>query len=172
MSKDAPTNLNDVVDLDKVVADTAALTKQQNEVKSLYHTLKSEFDKWQDHAITKDEFTERFDKIVAEMNTMQEKVETTANAIQVVQNRPIFQDFRHMLKGVDYLVHENGQRFNDVEEEAYCLFQLPVNYEKMERGEELKNLRDLHDAILIINAWKSFKNQGSGRYKIENLKEP
>lgn len=167
---DKPTNIKDVVDLDKVVADQAALTKKQDKLDGLMSTLNEEVHKWQDHSITKEEFATRLDKIVADVATFQNEMQATKNAIQVVQSRPVFTDFRHMLKGVDYLVHENGQRFNDVEEEAYCLFQMPVNYEKMEYGEELKNLRNLHDAILIINAWKSFKNQGSGRYKIENLK--
>jgi len=158
-------NVLATLDVDEINDSQAALKTQCEELLTTQATLHETVDKLNNDMISKAEFAERVDRIGKDLQEMSDSLEVVRNASTVKSERFIYNDYRALLSGKDWLAHDDRTPFSDVECRGYVLFQMPVDYEKMDHGQELKNLRDLHDAFLLTNAFNTYK--GKANYKIE-----
>lgn len=162
------TNILDTLDIDSINSGQEALKTEHEALKTLHSTLQETVDKLNGDMISKSEFKERIDRIAADLEKHATDLETIRNTVSVKADRFIYQDYRSMLEGKDWLAHDDRTPFTDLECRGYALFQMPVDYERMDHGQELKNLRDLHDAFILCDAFGRYKGASSGRYKTEN----
>lgn len=160
-------NILETLDIDAINSSQEALKTKHEELMGVHATLQETVDKLNGDMISKAEFTERVDRIAADLEKHAENLEVIRNASTVKAERFVYNDYRALLQGKDWLAHDDRTPFNDLECRGYALFQLPVDYDKMDHGQELKNLRDLHDAFLMCDAFNRYKGASSGRYKTE-----
>lgn len=144
-------------DLQKNITDQAKLLKLVEDAQS---DLKKGF-------ITKDEFITKAEKIATDIETLQEKIKKGKQGNIVSQERMLVQDWRSMAKGINFIFDNNGTPLPANHQKAFHIFQRPVDY-STEEGRFLKNLRDLHDTIVISDAY--FTQQSKHRHLITNLK--
>lgn len=142
-------------DLDGFDTKQQELSKNYEELRGLQSTLRTEVDNLSNGFISQSEAEDRFTKISDELAQVVKDIETGQNANVVQAERFQFNDYRSMLENTDYLIHESGEKYTEVDYRAYALFQMPINYDKHERGQDLMNLRNMHDAFLMINAMKT-----------------
>lgn len=118
--------------------------------------------------VTKAEMADRLEKLSASVAEIKTQVETAKNQRAYNQTKLAYTDYRSLI-GDDFswLTDDNGNKLGKIAQRAYCLFQMPVDYKAMAEGQELKNLRNLHDAVVIADAMKRY--QGRGRHKLENM---
>lgn len=152
------------LDVDAIHTEHADLKAKQEEISAVQATLREEVTKLQNHAIGKAEFTDRMTKIADDLTTIEHDLQVMRQAAAVKESRFIYNDFRSVLEGFDWLRHDDGRKFTDIEYRAYALFQLPISYDKFDHGQELKNLRDLHDAFILVDAYNTFKHSKGHRY--------
>ena len=106
--------------------------------------------------ITKAEVAQRLEKFSEALETLKTQIEENKAAKTLSDSKLAFTDYRSTLS-IPWLTDENGNKVTALEQKAYCLFQAPVDYEKMANGNDLKNLRNLHDAVLIADAMARYK---------------
>lgn len=127
---------------------------------------------WQDQAnknlITKGELAERLEKVSTDLNVIQTQIEEQKNRASFDSIKLAHTDYRSLLQNFSWLTDDNGNQLGELHQKAHCLFQMPVDYDAMQNGHALKNLRDLHDAVVITDAMK--RSRGRDRYNIMNLK--
>jgi len=138
------------------------------ELQNILNTVKDSQTALEKSAITKSELADRFQQLITELDVIKKEVEEAKNAKAVKEQRLAYTDFRSMITDFVWLTDDDGNKLGNVPQKAYCLFQMPVDYDKMENGYALKNLRDLHDAVLIADAMHRFNRRD--RYNIQNLK--
>ena len=147
-----------VTDVDQVVAKQATMADDIKSLNQLTATIQDEHQKYVDNSITKDEFTERMKKIALDVKSLTDAIEVAKNAQVVQSDRAIYRDWKSLLNDTDWMYHDSGTPFVQTEYTSHQLFQMEVDYGKMDEGQELLNLRNLHDASLFINALHTHQN--------------
>lgn len=160
----------EVIALEKLEETQGTLGTKYEELSNIISTVRDEQRKFADAVITKDDLQERMDKILADVEGIAKEVKEAKQMADIKNNQIAFTDYRSMLTELSWLKDENGNKVHEVEQEAYCLFQLPVDYDKMQAGHELKNLRDLHDACLFWDSIARFNAQGRAGYQMHKSK--
>lgn len=145
-----------------------ALGAKVTELQDILTAVKETQTQASDRMITKTELAERLEKFSTELDTIKAQVEEARAAKAVSEQRLAYTDYRSMITDFVWLTDDNGNKLGEIAQRAYCLFQMSVDYDKMENGYALKNLRDLHDATLVADAMTRYK--GRDRYSIQNLK--
>ena len=164
MSKEIQTiNLDDLDAVKKLVegADADLKTLRNDHV-----ALREEVTKFAKGVITEVELDDRMKKINASMDGLIAEVETIKNAKTVLAERPLFHDYRALLRGVNFMNHDDGRPYEDVDYRAHALFYSKVDYSNMRNGAQLIALRDLHDACYAIIEMKKFMNDR--RWRLDN----
>lgn len=162
--------VTEVVALQKLEEHQTTLGTKYEELSKIISTVRDEQRKFADAVITKEELQERMDKILKDVEGIANEVKEAKQMADINNNRVAYTDYRSMLTELSWLKDENGNKVHEVEQEAYCLFQLPVDYDKMQAGHDLKNLRDLHDACLFWDAIERFNHRGRAGYAIQKSK--
>ena len=155
------------LDIDDINTSHDTLKTKYEELLTTHTALNETVTKLSNDMISKSEFKERMERISEDLSKQSEDMEVMRNASSVKAERFVYNDYRSLLEGQDWLVHEDRTPFSPLECRGYALFQLPVAYDKMEYGQELKNLRDLHDAFIFTDVFNRHKHGPSGRYKVE-----
>jgi len=153
-------------DLDGMKLSHDELKARFEDVSKMTHTMKEEFDKMEDGFISKTEYNDRIKKIAADVDKVVKEVERSRNADAAIGERFVYNDYRSMLESYDWLTKENGDKYAEVDYRAHALFQMPIEYAKHEHGLALRNLRDLHDAVIMVDAVNTHRNGGGGRYRL------
>lgn len=161
-------NTNDKFDAEKVLSEQERLTGEVSGLQDLYNEIHETQTKLSTDSITKAEFAERLEAMATELESVRTEFAAAKAAKSVNDSKLAFKDFRSLIKEFVWLTDDDGNKLGNIAQKAYCLFQMPVDYDKMEAGYELKNLRDLHDAVLISDAMKRF--QGRNVYSIQKNK--
>jgi HK97 family phage prohead protease len=162
--------IKEVIALQKLEEHQSTLGKKYDELSSIITAVREEQHKFMDAVITKEELQSRMEKILTDVEGIAKEVKEAKQLADINNNRVAYTDYRSMLTELSWLKDENGNKVPEVEQEAFCLFQLPVNYDKMQAGHELKNLRDLHDAVLFWDAIARFNTRGRAGYSIHKSK--
>jgi len=159
----------ELITLDKFKTEKQELTDNIEDIKKLQHDLNTDVQAMRDNTMSKTDFLQKVGRMNEDFKKLAEDVEKGLNAVRHEQEE-VFQysDYRSMLQGTNWLVHEDGKPFTDLDYRGYALFQMPINYDKHNRGQELMNLRTLHDAVMVVNAQKSFQARAGGRYRLED----
>lgn len=118
--------------------------------------------------ITKTELSDRMEKMAADIDRIAELAKEAKAKAQSETIELAYQDYRSLITEFSWLTDDDGNKLPQIHHKAHCLFQMPVNYDAMAAGDELRNLRDLYDATLLADAMAQFKERG--RYKPQNLK--
>jgi HK97 family phage major capsid protein len=144
---------------EKVLSEQERLTGEVSGLQNLYNEIRETQTKLSTDSITKTEFAERLESMAAELESVRTDLTAAKAAKSVNDSKLAFKDYRSLIKEFVWLTDDDGNKLGDVAQKAYCLFQMPVDYDKMEAGYELKNLRDLHDAVLISDAMMRYRNR-------------
>jgi HK97 family phage prohead protease len=158
---------NKNVNIETMLEEHTSLKDQVTELRGLYDAIKTTQDDVANDRITKSELAEKLEKFsegVEGIRTEVEalKAEKAGNTIKLAHT-----DYRSLITDFVWLTDDGGNRLPDIAQKAYCLFQAPVDYDKMEYGNELKNLRDLHDAVVLYDSMATW--QKKGRHNIQHL---
>ena len=153
--------------VEKFMGTQEQLGAKVKELQDILNAVKETQTQDADRMITKGELADRMEKISTELDSIKVQVEETKASKTVADHRMAYTDYRAMITDFVWLTDDNGNKLGDIAQKAYCLFQMPVDYDNMEFGQELKNLRDLYDAMLIADAMTRYK--GRDRYNIRNL---
>jgi HK97 family phage major capsid protein/HK97 family phage prohead protease len=159
---------NENFDVSAFMSEQEQLGVRVDEVRNLYTAIKETQDQFATKMITKSEFLERLERMAGDLETMRQDIETARNEQTVKSERLAYTDYRAAITDFVWLTDDDGNKLGNIAQRAYCLFQMPVDYDNMEAGQELKNLRNLHDATLIADAMYRFRQRD--RYSIQNLK--
>lgn len=154
--------------LDDFQTDHDKMKTDATELRGLHVALKEEVTKFRAESISKEEFETRLSKISGSLDGISERMERAENLTQTLGSRFQYDDYRSMLTGLEWLRHEDGRPYNEIDYRAHALFQMPINYDKHEHGQDLLNLRNMHDAVICVDTWKRSLNQSS-HYRIEEL---
>lgn len=144
-------------DYKKQVDEQAANIVKLQEVAN---SLKTEVENFQKGYIAKTEYVERMTKINNDFEHLTEELEKARTQIQMQSERLVFNDYRTMLNGVNgfnWLHKEDGTDYTDLDYRGHALFQLGIDYDNFDRGQELKNLRNLHDAVIMSHALARYR---------------
>ena len=160
----------EVIALQKLEEHQDTLGKKYEELSSIIATVRDDQRKFTDAVITKAELQDRMDKILGDVEKIAAEVKEAKQLADINNNRVAYTDYRSMLTNLSWLTDEQGNKVHDVEQRAFCLFQMPVDYKSMNAGHDLKNLRDLHDAVLFWDAIERFKQRGRSGYAIQKSK--
>jgi len=160
---------NENVTLEQLESTKVELGGKFEELTGIISTVREEQRKFSENAITKDDLQERMTKILADVETIGNEVQEIRQANRVANEKVVYLDYRSMITEFSWLTDDNGNKLGDIAQRAYCLFQMPVDYDKMRAGQELKNLRDLHDASLLADAMLRFRKAGRPNYTIQGL---
>jgi len=155
-------------DLDVLQSTQVNLKDEQEKLIGMHNSLREEVTKFKGDLITKEEFSNRMEKIANDIAGVEQRLQTAEQAATVVGERFQFEDYRHMLTGMEWLTHEDGKPYSEVDYRAHALFHMPIDYDKHDRGVDLRNLRNMHDAVLCVDAFKQFSHGKSGRYRLED----
>lgn len=126
----------------------------------------------EDDRITKSEFKLRMEKMSDEFEKIMKDIQTVKNIQEVEKDRWVFDDYRSIISSYKWLTDEGtGKPMAEVHQKAYALFQLPIDYKTINHGQELKNLRNLHDAVLFVDAVLRYRaaQRGGVGYNITKL---
>lgn len=146
------------------------LQENHTKLEKMQTTIQEQINAFKDGMISKADVTERLHKINDDLTKIADQVKVASNANSVETNRYVYNDFRSMLEGVNWLYKESGQPYTDIDYRAHALFQMSVDYEKFDRGQELRNLRNLHDTVYILDRVHNFQAMSGGiRYRIESM---
>lgn len=159
---------NETVTMDQLLLDNKPLQEHVRELRNALTALKEAQTQAKDELITKTELAERLQKISTSVSGIEEEIKVFKAENSAVSVRLAYKDYRSLIRDFIWLTDDDGNRLGHVAQRAYCLFQMPVDYDKMDGGYELKNLRDLYDATLLSDAMMRFK--GRDRHSIHNLK--
>ncbi|MCK5342193.1 MAG: HK97 family phage prohead protease, partial [Candidatus Heimdallarchaeota archaeon] len=118
--------------------------------------------------ISKSELAERLETFTSALDAIKADIDAVKTQKATSEHRLAYKDYRSLITDFIWLTDDDGNKLGNIAQRAYCLFQMPVDYDNMDNGFELKNLRDLHDATLLADAMSRFK--GRDRYSIQNLK--
>lgn len=146
-------------DAEKFLGEQERLTGEVSTLQNLLNEIRETQTKLSTDSITKTEFAERLEDMASELETVRTEMVAAKAAKSVDDSKLAFKDYRSLIKEFVWLTDDDGNKLGDVAQKAYCLFQMPVDYDKMEAGYELKNLRDLHDAVLISDAMMRYRNR-------------
>lgn len=160
----------ETIALESLEQNQSLLGTRYDELANIVTTVKEEQNKLSEGMITKEELQTRMEKIRTDVESIAEKVKEAKQLADINKHRVAYTDYRSMLTELSWLKDEQGNKVHDVEQRAYCLFQLPVDYDKMHAGHDLKNLRDLHDAVLLWDAVEQLNNKGRSGYTIQKCK--
>ena len=153
--------------IEKLEEHQTVLGTQYEELAGLMATVREEQRKFSDAAITKVELQSTMDKILVDVEKIAKDAKEAKQLADMNNNRVAYTDYRSMLTELSWLNDDNGNKVHEVEQAAYCLFQMPVDYDKMQAGHELKNLRDLHDAVVLWSALQCHKHMGRQGYVMQ-----
>ncbi|MFA7286910.1 MAG: phage major capsid protein [Patescibacteria group bacterium] len=159
---------NTPVTVEQVMSENEKLGVRVDELQGILNGIREAQTQAADRMITKSELAERLEKFSTDLAGIKTMVETVKAERAVADTRFAYTDYRSLITDFVWLTDDDGNKLGEVAQRAYCLFQMPVDYDKMDNGQELKNLRDLHDAMLIADAMNRYK--GRDRYTIQNLK--
>ncbi len=121
--------------------------------------------KFQDGTITAGEFKTFGEKIIGEMETLRTDLEKGRSAELHRKTRFHMKDWRDAL-GTKWLKRDDGTPYTELQIKAHTLFHAPVDYKSHPEGEMLRQMRELHDHVALMEAYSRGKNQGP----IHNLK--
>lgn len=155
-------------DAEQFMSEQEQLGAKVEELQNILNGVKDTQNQYKDRLITKSELAERLEKFSTELEGIKTQVEEAKKTRAASEHKLAYTDYRSMITDFVWLTDDDGNKLGEVAQRAYCLFQMPVDYEQMDNGFELKNLRDLYDATLIADAMSRYK--GRDRYSIQNLK--
>ena len=165
--KDTLIKLSDF-DPNAVKSKQEALEQNLDSLKKIQNTLTEQCNALKEGNITKSEFTERMERIHADITKIRADIEIAKNANNFDSNKVVYHDFRSLITDHVWLTNEDGTKATEMAQRGFCLFQMPVDYKSLNAGEELKNLRDLYDAVLMVDA--VMRHRLGTRHDIRNLK--
>lgn len=155
-------------DAEQFMADQEQLGAKVEELQGILNSVKETQNQFSDKIITKTELANRLEQFTTELDNIKTGIEEAKQAKAIHSQRLAYTDYRSLITDFVWLTDDDGNKLGDIAQRAYCLFQMPVDYDKMDCGQELKNLRDLYDATLIADAMSRFK--GRDRYNMQSLK--
>lgn len=156
------------VTMGDLLIDNEPLKDHVTELRNLYTALKDTQDQMSKNIITESELSKRLEKMTESVTAIEAEVKANKVDQDIASTKLAYTDYRSLIRDFVWLTDDDGNKLGDVAQRAYCLFQMPVDYDKMNGGYELKNLRDLYDAVLLSDAMGRFK--GRDRHSIQNLK--
>jgi len=157
--KETNPDANDKFDATSFVAKQTDLETKYTSLNGLVAEIKTAQTQFAANLITKAELAERLEKMSKDVEDIRKEVETAKNQTAYNATKVAYCDYRSLITEFDWLTDENGNKLPKIAHKAYCLFQMPVDYDKMEAGYELRNLRNLHDAVIIADAMGRFKQR-------------
>lgn len=154
-------------DVEQFMTDQEKLGAKVTDLQNILDGIKETQKQSNEKLISKSELAERLETFTATLNTIKEEVEAVKAEKTLSDQRFAYKDYRSLITDFVWLTDDNGNKLGNIAQRAYCLFQMPVEYDKMDNGYELKNLRNLYDATLIADAMARYK--GRDRHTIQNL---
>jgi len=156
--------------LNAIEQNSAKSVNQEKAIKELrecYNGVKEGLAQFKAGIYTKDELSEKFDKISEKFNRVTDDLEAAKRLADTRKNYIVYKDMKSLLSddSIIWLTDDNGVAMRPIDQRAYRLFQMPVDYDKLDCGQELLNLRNLHDAVVFWNAYMRFRK--GGNYHIE-----
>ncbi len=159
----------ELLTLDKFETEKQELSANIEAIKKLQAEMKTDMQAMNDNVMPKTDFVAKMGRMTEDFEKLALDVEKGLNAVRHEQDETFqYSDYRSMLQGQNWLQHDDGKPYSDLDYRAHALFQMPINYEKHNRGQELMNLRTLHDAVMILNAQRSYMAGNAGRYRLED----
>ncbi|MEK0336213.1 MAG: HK97 family phage prohead protease, partial [Nitrosopumilus sp.] len=169
LDKNKDQKVDENVKLEEFMEKHEALGVEVAGLKNILTAIKESQADLDDRVITKGEFQTKIEKIATDLDAIAVQVtEAKAAAEDKSSVKPQYKDYRSLITDFIWLTDDEGNKLGKVAQRAHCLFQLPIDYDKMDRGQELQNLRNLHDATLIADAMNRYKSRD--RYNIQSLK--
>lgn len=157
--------------LDMFETEKQELTKNYGDLKQLQHDMQAELADFKANSISKTDFLQKATKMQEDLDTLSESVEKGLNAVRHDQEEVFqYEDYRSLLSGMNWLQHDDGQPYSDLDYRAHALFHMPLDYNNFARGQELRNLRNLQDAVKCVNAQGEFQKSKGKRYRLEDTK--
>ncbi len=158
-------NENKEFNAESVLSEQERLGTEVTDLQGILNEIRETQTKLTSNSITKTEFAERLESMATELETVRTEMAEAKAAKSVNDQKFAYTDYRSMITEFVWLTDDDGNKLDDIAQKAYCLFQMPVDYDKMEAGYDLKNLRDLHDATIIADAMLRFRDRD--RYSIQ-----
>lgn len=139
------------------------------ELRDCYNGVKDGLADFQAGVLTKDELSVKFEKIGEKFNEITTDLEAVKQLRSMREHYVVYDDVKSLINDQDivWLTDDNGVQVSPIEQRAYKLFQMPVNYDKLNCGQELKNLRNLHDAFIF---WHAYAKKRKSNFRVENSK--
>lgn len=161
-------NLENIA-LEKLEKEQVTLGERYQELTGIISTVREEQRKLAENMITESEMKERMGKILVDVEAIAKDVQETKAMNVAADDKIAYLDYRSMITDISWLTNEDGNKVGEIAQRAHCLFQMPVDYDKMRAGNELRNLRDLYDAVLIADAMMRFRKAGRSGYSIQKM---
>jgi len=163
-----PKDENKDAKLDQFMTDQEKLGTKVEELQEIFEGVKETQVQFTNNMITKADLAEKMETFSTELDTIKTQIEEVKAAKSLSENRLAYKDYRSMITDFVWLTDDDGNKLGEIAQRAYCLFQMPVDYDNMDNGQALKNLRDLHDAVILADSMSRYRNRD--RYSIQNLK--
>lgn len=155
--------------LDKFGDEKAELNANIEKLQKMFADMQADQQAAHDGVLSKTDALAKFSRMQEDLEKLSKDVEKGLNAVRYAQDESFqYEDYRSMLQGQQWLQNDDGTPYTDLQYRAHALFQMPINYEKHNRGQELMNLRTLGDAFVILNAQRSYMARNTGRYRLED----
>ncbi len=164
----ADKNKEKVMNVEQFMTEQETLGAKVTELQDILNGVKEAQAQDAGRMITKSELAERLATFTTELDVIKKQVDEARAINAIADQRFAYTDYRAMITDFIWLTDDDGNKLGNIAQRAYCLFQMPVDYDKMEFGYELKNLRDLHDAAIITDAMSRFRQRD--RYTIQTLR--
>jgi len=154
--------------LDKYETEKQELSDNIEKLNKICAELQADAQANHDGTMSKTDLMAKFGRMKEDMEKLGTAVEKGLNAVRFQQDETFqFSDYRSMLEGQQWLQNDDGTPYTELQYRAHALFQMPIDYDKHNRGIELKNLRTLADAFVVLNAQRSYMARNTGRYQLE-----
>lgn len=155
--------------LDQGDTEKQDLAKNIDGLKKLFAEFKADKAAVDANHMTQTDANAKFGRMQEDLEKLSADVEKGLNAVRYQQEEVFqFEDYRSMLAHQGWLQNEDGTPYTELQYRAHALFQMPLNYEKHSRGQELQNLRTLSDAFVVLNAQRSYMNRNKiGQYRLQ-----
>ena len=154
--------------LDKFDTEKQELNANMEKLQKLFADFKTDQQAVSAGLMNQTDANAKFGRMQEDLEKLSKDVETGLNAVRYQQDEVFqFSDYRSMLEGQTWLQNDDGTPYTELQYRAHALFQMPINYDKHGRGQELLNLRTLSDAFVVLNAQRSYMARNTGRYRLE-----
>lgn len=155
--------------VETVTKDVGSLNKKFDEQGQMFVALKEKQEQLAKGVVTPAEFREGTEKLGQDILGLKKEIQSIQQTRKVIDSRIEFTDWKLMPSSFIWVYDDMGRPKPDMYQKAFRLFHQPVNYKGYE-GEVLKNLRNLHDTLVLLDAYYRAEPNNRGRYDITELK--